>query len=220
VRFRRRPWYVYAKDTKTRRKKAAGLGFALFLIILLVLFGASLFLSELSTQMAVSDASDAVTAVVNCAIRDIIKVNDYPGDYFINIEKDAEGRVCAISSNMAHINALSADILDYVISATDTGALKIEIPIGNLSGLNLLLGKGPDVPVDIIVLTSSRVDFKNEIFSLDINQSKYQLYVDVTIDIDVLIPWGMESATVITELLVSDTVIVGQVPQTYYNLEY
>ena len=218
MRFRRRPGYVYADDTKKHGKSVTGL--ALILILLLVLFAVSLFLSELSTQMAVSDASDAVTAVVNRAIRDIIGKNDYPGDYFIDIEKDSEGRVCAISSNMAHINSLSADILDYVISKTDTDTLKIEVPVGNLSGINLLLGKGPGIPVDIIVLTSSRVDFRNEIFSLGINQSKYQLYIDVTVDIDVLIPWGTESATVVTELLVTDTVIVGQVPQTYYDLEY
>ena len=217
--FRRRPRYVYSDDTESRKRSRGGTAFALFLIILVAAMGLSLFLRELSTQMAVSDASDAVTDVVNDAIREIIEKNDYSDDYFLSIQKDFEGRVSAISGNMAHINSLSADILDYVISSTDDGALAVGIPLGNLSGLNLLLGKGPDVPVEIIVLTSSKVDFKNELFSLGINQSKYQLYLEVSIDIDVLIPWGMESATVVTEVLVSDTVIVGQVPETYFNLE-
>lgn len=210
---------MYSGDTVSRKRSGGGFLLALLLILPVAVLAISVFLRELSTQMAVSDASDAVTAAVNDAIRQIIKNNDYPSDYFLSIEKDFDGRVSAISGNMTHINALSADILDYVIGKTDNGALTVNIPMGNLSGLNLLLGKGPDVPIEIIVLTSSKVDLRNEIFSLGINQSKYQLYLDVCIDIDVLIPWGMESATVVTEVLVSDTVIVGQVPETYLNME-
>ena len=88
-----------------------------------------------------------------------------------------------------------------------------------MSGLNLLMGKGPNVPVDIIMLTSSRVDFRNDIVSSGINQAKYQLILEVTIDIDVLVPWGTESASTVTEVIVADTVIVGKVPETYLNME-
>ena len=97
--------------------------------------------------------------------------------------------------------------------------INVSIPFGNLTGLNLLLNKGPDVNVQIIMLTSSRVDFRNEVVSCGINQAKYQLVLEVTIDIDVLIPWGTESATTVTEVIVADTVIVGKVPNTYLNME-
>lgn len=185
----------------------------------IMLCAVSLFLRELTTQIAISDASDIVTAVVNNAVSDIIDADGYDFDYFVSLDKNSDGEVTAISSNMAHINALSAQILDRVISSTENGVLNIKIPVGNLTGSNLLVGKGPDVSVDIIMLTSSRVDFKSEIFSSGINQTKYQLMLEVSVDIDVLIPWGTDSATVITEVLVADTVIVGKVPQTYLNME-
>lgn len=185
----------------------------------IILCAVSLFLRELTTQIAISDASDIVTAVVNNAVSDIIDADGYDFDYFVSLDKNSDGEVTAISSNMAHINALSAQILDRVISSTENGVLNIKIPVGNLTGSNLLVGKGPDVSVDIIMLTSSRVDFKSEIFSSGINQTKYQLMLEVSVDIDVLIPWGTDSATVITEVLVADTVIVGKVPQTYLNME-
>ena len=137
----------------------------------------------------------------------------------MSLVKDENGDITAITSDMAHINSLSTEILNSVISSTENGTIKVNIPVGNLSGLNLLMGKGPNVPVDIIMLTSSRVDFRNDIVSSGINQAKYQLILEVTIDIDVLVPWGTESASTVTEVIVADTVIVGKVPETYLNME-
>ena len=216
-RRRRKPNYVHSED-KGRHKRRSKLG--LFLPLVLILVAAiSWFLGDLATQMAVSDATDIVTKTVNDSINEVIGKGVYGFDYFITLEKDGEGNVTAISSDMAHINTLSTEILNSVIESTDNGIIKINIPAGNLSGLNLLLNKGPDIQVDIIMLTSSRVDFRNEMVSCGINQAKYQLVLEVTVDIDILVPWGTESATTVTEVIVADTVIVGKVPNTYLNME-
>lgn len=216
-RRRRKPNYVHSED-KGRHRRRSKLG--LFLPLVLILVAAiSWFLGDLATQMAVSDATDIVTKTVNDSINEVIGKGVYGFDYFITLEKDGEGNVTAISSDMAHINTLSTEILNSVIESTDNGIIKINIPAGNLSGLNLLLNKGPDIQVDIIMLTSSRVDFRNEMVSCGINQAKYQLVLEVTVDIDILVPWGTESATTVTEVIVADTVIVGKVPNTYLNME-
>lgn len=216
-RRRRRPSYVHSEDKGShKRRPKLGLFFPLVLILVAAI---SWFLGDLSTQMAVSDATDIVTKTVNDSINEVIEGGVYGFDYFVTLEKDAEGNVTAISSDMSHINTLSTEILNSVIESTDNGIIEINIPIGNLSGLNLLLNKGPDIKVDIIMLTSSRVDFRNEVVSCGINQAKYQLVLDVTIDIDILVPWGTESATTVTEVIVADTVVVGKVPNTYLNME-
>lgn len=216
-RRRRKPDYVHSED-KGRHRRRSKLG--LFLPLVLILIAAiSWFLGDLATQMAVSDATDIVTKTVNDSINEVIGKGVYGFDYFVTLEKDGEGNVTAISSDMTHINTLSTEILNSVIESTDNGIIKINIPAGNLSGLNLLLNKGPDIQVDIIMLTSSRVDFRNEMVSCGINQAKYQLVLEVTVDIDILVPWGTESATTVTEVIVADTVIVGKVPNTYLNME-
>lgn len=216
-RRRRKPKYVHSEDNG-RHKRRSGIG--LFLILALLLTGAiSWFLGDLATQMAVSDATDIVTKTVNDSINEVIGEGVYGFDYFVTLEKDDEGGVTAISSDMAHINTLSTEILNSVIESTENGIIEINIPAGNLSGLNLLLNKGPDIKVDIIMLTSSHVDFRNEMVSCGINQAKYQLVLEVTVDIDILVPWGTESATTVTEVIVADTVIVGKVPNTYLNME-
>ena len=217
--YRRRikPKYTFSTDTKAVKPKPK-----LYIVAIALLFlGASisLFLRDLSTKIAVSDAVDVVTKTVNDSINKVIGQGVYGFDYFVSLVKDENGDITAITSDMAHINSLSTEILNSVISSTENGTIKVNIPVGNLSGLNLLMGKGPNVPVDIIMLTSSRVDFRNDIVSSGINQAKYQLILEVTIDIDVLVPWGTESASTVTEVIVADTVIVGKVPETYLNME-
>lgn len=215
---RRKPRYDRQSDGGRHRRRTAGTGFFVFSVLALCA-AISWFLGNLSTQMAVSDATDIVTKAVNDSINAVIGRGIYGFDYFINLEKDSGGNVTAITSDMAHINTLSTDILNSVIESTDNGVITVGIPLGNLTGLNLLLNKGPDVNVQIIMLTSSRVDFRNEVVSCGINQAKYQLVLEVTIDIDILIPWGTESTSTVTEVIVADTVIVGKVPNTYLNME-
>ena len=214
---RRKPKYTFSTNTKQKKSKTGY--FAVTLVLLLILSGISFFLRDLSTKIAVSDAVDIVTKTVNNSINKVIGKGVYGFDYFVSLVKDESGNITAITSDMAHINTLSTEILNSVIESTENGTIEVKIPVGNLTGFNLLMGRGPDVSVDIVMLTSSRVDFKNDIVSSGINQSKYQLILEVTIDIDVLVPWGTKSASTVTEVIVADTVIVGKVPETYLNME-
>ena len=221
--FRRRPRRRYAEPAPAfaggpRRNRGISI---LFLLVALLLFlaAASLYLKDVSTAIAVSDASDAVTVSINNAIADIMRNGDYSADYFVTFEKSEAGEITAISSNMARINALSAKILDRIVGATDTHMLTVNIPVGNLTGVSLLMGRGPKVPVKIITMTSSRVEFNNSIVTAGINQTKHQINLEVIVDIDILIPWGTESTQVITEVLIADTIVVGRVPDTYLSME-
>ena len=186
--------------------------------ICIFLAGALLFLKNLASDIAVSDASDVVTLSVNKVIADVMGQQDFASDYFVSFSKNESGEVSAISSNMSHINALSAEILDRVVGQTDTNRLTVSIPVGNLSGVSILMGRGFAVPIEIVMLTSSRVEFSNSIVTAGINQTKHQITLDVIVDIDVLIPWGKRTTQVVTDVLIADTVIVGKVPNTYLNM--
>ena len=69
------------------------------------------------------------------------------------------------------------------------------------------------------MMTSSRVEFQNNVVTAGINQTKHQINLEVVVDIDVLIPWDTESAQVVTEVLIADVVVVGKVPETYLNMQ-
>ncbi|MBQ3210454.1 MAG: sporulation protein YunB [Oscillospiraceae bacterium] len=221
--FHRRSPYVYSEvsGNEAPGSKVHSLRFiiiGLLAILFLLVVTASVFLKDISSQIAVSDASDIVTVSVNNAISQVLASGDYTGNYFVDFEKDANGDVTAISSNMAKINTLSAQILEKVVGTTEKNTITVKIPSGNLTGISLLMGRGPKVPVKIIVLTSSRVEFNNNIITAGINQTKHQINLEVIVDVEILVPWGSETAQVVTEVLIADTVIVGEVPDTYLNM--
>ena len=191
----------------------------LFICMTLFLSGAAMFLQNISIQIAVSDACDIVTGQVNTVIAQVMAEGEYDGESFVSLEKNEAGEISAVSSNMARINAISAEILNRVIGATENRTIEVRIPLGNLTGVSLLMGRGPGVPVEIIMMTSSRVEFQNNVVTAGINQTKHQLVLEVIVDIDILIPWGTESAEVVTEVMISDVVVVGKVPGTYMSMQ-
>lgn len=216
----RRPVYLDLHLPPMRRATR----WALIVLCLLLFFGwvavrSVMYLRELSCDMVLSDAVDLMTLCVNDTINRTLAGRDYGYDYFVTIDRDESGAVTAIKANMARINALSSELLSDIVEAADRGELSLSIPIGNILGSSLLLGKGPDIPVDITLLTSSRVDFKNELSAAGINQTKHEMKLDVVVDIDVVLPWRTVSTQVVTEILIAETVIVGEVPQTYLDLE-
>lgn len=222
--FHRRSPYVYSEGDpdKLSANRRPGLRVVLITalaVFLLFVLTASVFLKDISSQIAISDASDIVTISVNNAITEVLSSGEYSGDYFVDFEKDSSGAVTAISSNMSKINTLSSKILEKVVGTTEKNTIVVKIPFGNLTGISLLMGRGPNVPLKIIVLTSSRVEFNNSIVTAGINQTKHQINLEVIVDVEILVPWGSETAQVVSEVLIADTVVVGHVPETYLNME-
>ncbi len=166
-----------------------------------------------------SDAVDMVTLAVNETVNRIMAEGDYGYDYFVTIEKDNEGNVAAISANMSRINAVSARVLSEVVEAAENGVLDIKVPLGNLLGSNILMGKGPDVLIEVITLTSSYIDIENELVSTGINQAKHKIILKIDVDVDILIPWDVLTTRVESNVLIAETVIVGEVPETYVAVE-
>ena len=202
------------------RRGVRGLSLLILLAALsLFLTGAAMFLKDISCQIAVSDASDIVTVQTNNAIAALMAEGDFQSGDFVSFEKNASGEVTAIHSNMAKINLLSTRILERVVGATENRTLTVYIPAGNLTGVSLLMGRGPSVPVRIIMLTSSRVELGDSVITAGINQTKHQICLNVIVDVDILIPWGTESTQVVTEVMIADTLVVGKVPDTYLNVQ-
>ena len=170
-----------------------------------------------SRDIAVSDARDAVTLAVNGCVSHMMEENDYGYDYFVTLEKDAQGNIAAITTNTAHINAMSSQLMQEIARAADSESLNIKIPLGSLLGSNLLMGRGPMIPVQVKMLTSSFVRFDNDLVSTGINQSRHIVTLIADVDVDIMIPLSTVSTTVETEILIAETVIVGRVPDTYLN---
>ncbi len=179
----------------------------------------AIYINRISTHIAAADARDVITAKVNDAVLETLREGEYEGDYFVTFQKSSGGDITAVSCNMARINTLTSTILDKLVSTKRDNTVKIGIPLGNLTGVSLLMGRGPKIPVKVMLLSSSRVEFSNSILTAGINQTKHQIDLTVTVDMELMLPWGTKTDTVSTDVLIADTVIVGRVPDTYLNMQ-
>jgi len=194
------------------------------IVLIIVLLAAitapfSRYLRKMATEMALSDASDMITKITNETVNKKMAEGAFDYNYFVTLEKDNEGSITAITANMSRINMLASEILRDVIDATESGELLLRIPVGNLLGSNLLLGRGPKIPIKIVVLSSSHADFKNEFSSAGINHTKHQIILEVTVDIDVFMPWQTVNTQTVHQILIAETIVVGDIPDTYLKVE-
>ena len=131
-------------------------------------------------------------------------------------EKDLEGRITALKTNMSEVNRLKTDILNIIndeILALDHS--DIGIPLGSLFFPEVLSGKGPAIPVHILSIRNSDANFVSHFSQAGINQTLHRLNMQVSIDVAVLVLGQTSSFSMSSEVVVAETVIVGDVPQTY-----
>ena len=165
-----RGFYFYRRRMDRRRVLRA-LAFLLMALALTVLFIAATQMRPLLESMATTRVSNTVTRIVSEAVYEAIEKGELQYDGLVSFEKDTEGHIAAVQSNMAAFNHLQAEILDTVltrISQVPTGDLSI--PIGSLTGSTLLAGRGPRITVRMESVGSSEANFRNAFTSAGINQ--------------------------------------------------
>ena len=137
-------------------------------------------------------------------------------DRIVYFEKDLDGKITALKTNMSEVNRLKTDILNIIndeILALDNS--DIGIPLGSLFFPELLSGKGPSIPVHILSIRNSDANFVSHFSQAGINQTLHQVTMEVSIDVAVLVLGQTNSFTMQSEVIVAETVIVGTVPNTF-----
>jgi len=154
--------------------------------------------------------------LINDAILEQIVNGNIQYDRIVFFEKDLNGRITALKTNMAEVNRLKTDILNLIndeILAQDTSHLGVAI--GSLVFPEFLSGKGPEIPVKILSIRNSDATFQSYFSEAGINQTLQQLTMDVLVDVTILVLGQTDTFTVSSQVVVAETIIVGDVPDTY-----
>ena len=167
-------------------------------------------------DLAETQVKNTTSDLTNDAIAKQIAEGVIQYDRIVYFEKDLDGRITALKTNMSEVNRLKTDILNLIndeILALDTS--DIGIPIGSLFLPELFSGKGPAIPVRILSIRNSDATFASKFSQAGINQTLHQLTMVVSVDVAVLVLGQTSSFTVNSEVVVAETVIVGDVPSTF-----
>ena len=167
---------------------------------------------SLAKTQVINTASD----LINDAILEQIMEGQIQYDRIVYFEKDLNGRITALKTNMAEVNRLKTKTLNIIndeIMAQDTEHLGVSL--GSLILPEFFSGKGPRIPVRILTIRNSDAAFQSYFTEAGINQTLQQLSMDVIVDVTILVLGETETFTVSSQMVVAETIIVGDVPATY-----
>ena len=200
-----------------RGLRKIGIVLLLILVLLFVLFfGLRSKYRLVIRDLAETSVKNATSDLANDAIAKQIENGSIQYDRIVYFEKDLEGRITALKTNIGEINHLKTDILNIIngqILALD--AADIGIPIGSLFLPEFFSGRGPAIPVHILAIRNSEASFSSNFCQAGINQTLHQLIMEIQVDASVLVLGETSSFSVSSQVVVAETVIVGDVPNTF-----
>lgn len=185
-------------------------------ILLLVIF--RLKFSQSIRALAETQVKNTTSDLINDAIDRQIEDGNIQYDRMVYFEKDLDGRITALKTNMSEVNRLKTDILNQIndeilaLSTDDLG-----IPLGSLLLPEFLSGRGPNIPVQILSIRNSDASFSSSFSEAGINQTLQQMNMHVSVDVTVLVLGQSNSFTISSQVVVAETIIVGDVPDTYFQ---
>lgn len=213
---------VLSRPRPSGRRGGEGLFLSALLgvgLALLFIWAVNRQLRPIMTSMASTKVTNAVTRELENAVGDYITGQDLNYSDMVTLEKDNNGAVTALTCNMARLNTMRNTILKQVVDAIDTlDTEELSIPIGNITGISMFSGVGFRLPVQVISVGNAKAAFDQVFSAVGINQTRYQLMLNVTVTASILIPGGAITEEVTTQVCAAETIIIGGVPETYLTL--
>ena len=193
----------------------------IIILLVLTIAGIAVFrfrFSDAIRSLAQTQVTNTTSDLINDAIDRQIEDGTIQYDRMVYFEKDLDGRITALKTNMSEVNRLKTNILNLIndeilaLSTDDIG-----VPLGNLLLPEFLSGRGPEIPVQILSIRNSDASFTSNFTQAGINQTLQQINMHVSVDVTVLVLGQTNSFTVSSQVIVAETIIVGDVPDTFFQ---
>ena len=169
---------------------------------------------------ASSRAPNLMTQAIDPAVDNCLQENRMDYADFVTMETDSAGKVTSLTSNPAANSRFKRQVVEAVarqLGALDSDALGV--PLGTLTNQPLLAGAGPSVRVKVDSVGEVTADYANSFSSAGVNQTLHRVCLDITATVYLFLPGEVLPVTVSSGVCVAETVIVGETPDTYLNLE-
>lgn len=211
---------------KKRKQKMAGKRiFAVFLLVAGVAVGVFSFFnmktSSMLREVAQSELESIAFDIVGRTVEEELTRDGADYDDLVHIERNDKGDVSSITTDIKRLNLLKLRIVnrlsDEMFERTED---MIKIPLGNLTGIDFLTGRGPDVTFRTMWVSSVNGEYRNTFEAAGINQTCHRIMLDFTINVGMMFAGREIGTDVGLSVCVAETVIVGAVPDFFTGKEY
>ena len=217
------PYIVVTKSQKVKKRKKV-VKIASFVLILLLVLSILIVLntywkSTLPTLLDITQAkiSAQTVLVINQAVTTSFQDTDVFAD-LISIQRDNDGNIILLTANSLQANKLARQTAIVSQQRLDQLAKEqIEVPFGTISGIPLFSEMGPEITITVTPIGAVNCTFTSTFESVGINQTLHRMFIQVECKMDLIIPQMHHTMECVVPILVSESIIIGKVPQTYLN---
>ena len=211
IRFKKR-------KKKTRKQKIKML---IFMIIVVLIMFIILFIKAGYPIFVVSCENAAYSTainILNTQVNEAMMMYSY--EDLVNVQKDENGNVSYIEAKIIPINEIIAKITNNIQNEIDSSStIPVKINFGSVSGISSLVAISPKIEIALERAGGIETEIKSEFTSVGINQTLHRIYLSINCNIGILTPFKSISKSINSQVLLTETVIVGSVPDTYYNYD-
>ena len=208
-----------ARCAKLRRRVAWA---ALALCVGLLAAGAFLVernLTQVVLSLAQAKARTLAVQVLNQSAAELLSTGGVTYDRLMDVTTDGSGHVRLIQANTPEMNRLASAaslLAQEKLLARDDQAVKV--PLGSALGLTILGGAGPKVTVRILPVGSVHAEFHTDFQTAGINQTRHRVTLVLTAQVQLVVPTGAQRVEVSTQVAMAESIIVGDVPDTFTDV--
>ena len=215
---------IYYKTFRVKNRfnrKSKVKRFFVVLAVLIVLGGLFFYVNngvfnlvaDVCEDYSYSVALSSINKAVMTSVQDEVKYAD-----IIHIEKNKNGDISLMSSDALKINTISRTVAEntekFVKEKIKDG---VPVPLFAFTGIKLASGLGPEIKYYAITVVGVNCKFDGKFTSVGINQTLHSLYLSVECKIDIEFLYRKKSMVCASDVLISEAVLVGSVPDVYLN---
>lgn len=202
---------------RRRKKRMKWAAVAILLLLIAVCLGLlTLRFQRIFMEYAINICEDSAIKEVGVLLED--EVFSHPEEFsnLVVLERDSDNRITALRTDIIAVGKIKARLVSGLFDRLDyLEETQIEVPLGTVFAPNLFTGMGPKVKVGLAGLTQMEAEFVSAFTSAGINQTRHRILIEVHAGFRILTPFGGEDREIVSTYPVTDTVIVGTVPERY-----
>lgn len=195
-----------------------------FLIVSVLLISAGILYAEKNLTrvvltLAQAQARAMAVQTLNEAAAELLSSGEVTYDSLMHVTMDENGQVRLIQANTPEMNRLASRV-----SLLAQGRLQekrdqvVRIPLGSALGMTIFAGAGPRIQVHILPVGSVHAEFHTDFQTAGINQTRHRVSLALTAQVQLVIPTGAKTVEVMTQVAMAESIIVGEVPETFTDV--
>ena len=211
------PLFFNKKNSPQNRKIRNSI-FLIVVISVITVFAILRAINPIIEALCIDKAKNLATVISNKQATQIM--NEYKYEDFVNVVRDSNGDITLIQTNTKNINEVISDIPNKIVEEMEKQSESyISIHLGSVLGNTVFSALGPEIHIKIENVGNVVTKLESEFISEGINQTMHRIYLNIECEATILTPYNTITQKIENQVLIAESVIIGNIPNAYYNIE-